>query len=154
MKHGAFNRCENCGGLPRTDNELMLSLAFTDHYFQPDRLEQIGRDVKAGKTPQLAQSLKDKLAPAINEAKVMIGIERPAAKSEAPKRRGLFYSPGLTWPFLAAVAALIIIWTMLVINMKLVPSRESPLVYGLALGLLSGVVLFAIMRAFDRSRSR
>jgi NAD(P)-dependent dehydrogenase (short-subunit alcohol dehydrogenase family) len=68
-------------------------------------------------------------------------------------KRRLFNSPGLTWPFLAAVAALIIFWTLYLGQSRMVRQNEV-LTYGIVLGLLSGVVLFAIMRAFDRSRTR
>jgi hypothetical protein len=46
----------------------MLSLAFTDHYFDLAKLQQIGRDIEAGKTPQLAQAIKDQLGPAVRDA--------------------------------------------------------------------------------------
>lgn len=154
MKWGAFGNCKACGAQPQSDDDLMLALAFTDHYFDQSKLEQIGRDIKAGIRPQLSESLKEKLSPAIKESKVMLGLNRTAGPKQSDKRRSLFYSPGLTWPFIAAVAALIMMWTLLAINMRLVPSRESPVVFGLVFGLLSGVVLFAIMRAFDRSRHR
>ncbi len=152
IKWGAFNPCEKCGARPKSDDELMLSLAFTDHYFDLAKLQQIGRDIAAGKTPQLTQSNKDKLGPAVQEAKKMIGIDQNAKQQKATSGRRLFYSPGLTWPFLAAVAALIMMWTVLAVQLKLVPSRDNPLIFGAAFGVLSGIVLFAIMRAFDRGR--
>ena len=45
IKWGAFNHCENCGAMPKSDDELMLSLAFTDYYFDLAKLRQIGRDI-------------------------------------------------------------------------------------------------------------
>ena len=60
IKWCAFNPCEKCGARPKSDDELMLSLAFTDHYFDLAKLQQIGRDIEADKPPQLAQSIKDK----------------------------------------------------------------------------------------------
>jgi hypothetical protein len=72
-----------------------------------------------------------------------------------PKKTGrrLFYSPGLTWPFFAAVACLIMMWTGLWTVYAHRYDLQSPLELGITFGLLSGVVLFAIMRAFDRSRN-
>src|ERR1700676_4348489 len=95
IKWGAFSNCENCGARPKTDDELMLSLAFTDHYFDLAKLQKIGRDIGAGRPPQLDQSTKDKLRPAVREAKVMLGTDRGAKQETAPRGR-LFYSPGLT----------------------------------------------------------
>ena len=33
IKFGAFNPCGACGETPRNDEDLILSLAMTDHYF-------------------------------------------------------------------------------------------------------------------------
>jgi len=82
-KWGAFNDCEQCHAIPKTDDELMLSLAFTDHYFERDKLQQIGREIKAGRTPQLADAWKEQLAPAIQEAKRILGLSNVVAKKKS-----------------------------------------------------------------------
>ena len=152
IKWGAFSNCENCGARPKSDDDLMLSLAFTDHYFELAKLQQFGRDVAAGRSLQLDPSTKEKLLPAVREAKVMLGIDRGKKPETGPRGR-LFYSPGLTWPFFAAVACLIMMWTMIAMQQRWVRSSDNPLfLFGFPFGLLSGVVLFAIMRAFDRGR--
>jgi hypothetical protein len=87
LKRGAFSNCENCGARPQSDDDLMLSLAFTDHYFDHSRLEQIGRDIAAGKLPQLDQATKEKLRPAVLEAKRMLGIDRDKQQKAAPVGR-------------------------------------------------------------------
>jgi hypothetical protein len=77
-------------------------------------------------------------------------------EESGPKKTGrrLFYSPGLTWPFFAAVACLIMMWTEFwAVNARRLELESDPLGHGIIFGLLSGVVLFAIMRAFDRSRN-
>jgi hypothetical protein len=76
IKWGAFNHRENCGAMPKSDDELMLSLAFTDHYFDLAKLQQIGRDIGAGTQAELAQSFRDKLYPAVQEAKRILGVAR------------------------------------------------------------------------------
>jgi hypothetical protein len=140
--------------MPKSDNELMLSLAFTEHYFDASMLQQIGRDIKAGRTPQISAAIKEQLAPHIEEVRRITGIGRnPKRNTAQVHKHRLFNSPGLTWPFFAAIAALIMIWTLLGQQLRIVPSRDSPLLFGIVFGLLSGVVLFAIMRAFDRGRS-
>jgi TPR repeat protein len=87
VKWGAFNRCGECQTIPRTDDELMLSLAFTDHHFEQDKLQQIGSEIKSGRTPKLADAWKEKLAPAVREAKVMLGIDRDAKIEAHPTLR-------------------------------------------------------------------
>jgi hypothetical protein len=157
MKWGAFNGCENCGSKPKTDDELMLSIMLTDHNLSADKLAYFGRSIKAGQPPLIPESERVKLRPAIEEAKMLLGIKRkvvvPDLAVSSSTKRWFFNSPGLTWPFLAAVAALIILWTLYVGQARFVRQSEV-LTYGIVFGLLSGVVLFAIMRAFDRGRTR
>jgi TPR repeat protein len=88
IKWGAFNPCKQCQALPRTDDELMSSLAFTDHYFERDKLQQIGREIEAGGTPRLTDAWKEELAPAVQEAKRVMGIDqrRPKKATSKPRR--------------------------------------------------------------------
>jgi hypothetical protein len=83
-KHGAFTRCERCQSLPRTDDELALSLAFiTDHYYAPADLAEITARLHAGKIPpQLTPALKEYLAPGVAEAKRMLGLDAPSPSRE------------------------------------------------------------------------
>ena len=83
LKRGAFSNCENCGAHPQSDDDLMLSLAITDHYFDHAGLEQIGRDIAAGRFPQLDQTTKEKLRPAVLEAKRILGIGRDKKRETA-----------------------------------------------------------------------
>ena len=89
MKWGAFNRCGQCQAMPRTDDELMSSLAFTDHHFEPDKLQQMSQSIKNGETPQLTNAWKEQLAPAIEEVKRVIGIGRDARKVLPTSKRHL-----------------------------------------------------------------
>ena len=86
-KRGAFNTCSQCGAVPRADDELMLSLAFSDHYFEPDKLQQIGSEIKAGSTPQLGDDLRTALAPAVQEAKRILDITRDVKRNSSPALR-------------------------------------------------------------------
>jgi hypothetical protein len=90
IKWGALNRCKKCGALPRSDDELTLSLAFTDHYFDLATLQEIGRNIEMGNPPQLDDAIRAKLLPAVNEAKRLTGIGRPVAKKPPPKREPIF----------------------------------------------------------------
>lgn len=154
-KWGAFNGCENCGSKPKSDDDLMLSMMLTDHNLSADELARFGLSIKAGWPPVIPETERVKLRPAIEQAKVMMGIRKPPVPdlAKGSGKRRLFNSSGLTWPFLAAVASLIIFWTLYMGQSRIVRQNEV-LTYGIVLGLLSGVVLFAIMRAFDRSRTR
>jgi hypothetical protein len=80
IKWGAFDCCAQCQSKPKTDDELMYSLAFTDHYFQEDALRQIGRSIKSGCMPPLTDALMVKLTPAVREAKAILGIALTAKK--------------------------------------------------------------------------
>src|SRR5262245_35907353 len=53
IKFGAFVPCPKCAGMPQTEDELALSLAMTDHYFDMPTLEQMGASVREGKPPHL-----------------------------------------------------------------------------------------------------
>jgi hypothetical protein len=78
IKFGAFVDCPKCGALPESEDDLLLSVAFTDHYFYPATLQKIGRAIEAGESPDIEQSMKDALGPSVREAKVMLGKIRRA----------------------------------------------------------------------------
>ena len=83
-KHGAFTRCARCQSVPRTDDELALSLAFiADHYYAPADLAEITARLRAGKMPQqLTPALKEYLAPGVAEAKRMLRLDAPSPSRE------------------------------------------------------------------------
>jgi hypothetical protein len=82
LKWGAFNHCKNCGARPTSDDDLMVSLACTDHYFERSKLEQIGRDIREGHAVQLDPATREKLIPEIREAKRLMGLDRTAKVPE------------------------------------------------------------------------
>jgi hypothetical protein len=53
LKHGAFCPCGKCAAVPQSEDELALSLAMTDHYFDRPTLEQMGAAVRQGRPPHL-----------------------------------------------------------------------------------------------------
>ena len=53
IKFGAFVPCPECSAFPRTEDDLALSLAMTDHYFDMPTLEQMGASVRDGEPPHL-----------------------------------------------------------------------------------------------------
>lgn len=85
MKWGAFTACKNCGARPKSDDDLMLSIMLTNHNLSSDQLAYYGRSIKAGKPPLIRESEKAKLRPVLEEAKVLLGIKRPAAPAGRSK---------------------------------------------------------------------
>jgi hypothetical protein len=53
IKFGAFCPCPECQALPKSEDDLALSLAMTDHYFDMPTLEQMGAAVRDGNPPHL-----------------------------------------------------------------------------------------------------
>jgi hypothetical protein len=51
IKHGAVVPCPKCSGFPQTEDELALSLAMTDHYFDRPTLKKVAASVREGKPP-------------------------------------------------------------------------------------------------------
>jgi AAA+ superfamily predicted ATPase len=55
-KLGAFVACPECKVKPNTETSLVLSLAFTDHYFELDELEEIGITIRETGEPPLLEA--------------------------------------------------------------------------------------------------
>jgi hypothetical protein len=53
MKFGAFVSCAACNEEPKTDEELIISLSMTDHFFDITTLEEIAAKVREGDPPSL-----------------------------------------------------------------------------------------------------
>tara|TARA_R110002095_G_scaffold103660_1_gene90848 strand:- start:592 stop:882 length:291 start_codon:yes stop_codon:yes gene_type:complete len=54
LKFGSFNICEECQTQPRTDEELIVSLAMSDHYFDQPTMESMGDYIREhGHPPHL-----------------------------------------------------------------------------------------------------
>jgi hypothetical protein len=71
FKFGAFNSCKECGARPHDVDELALSLACSDHYFDKPTLEQISKIIQAGEEPliqpELLQWIRAELSSPENE---------------------------------------------------------------------------------------
>jgi hypothetical protein len=53
IKFGAFVPCPSCTQAPLTEDDLAMSLAMTDHYFDMPTLEQMGAAIRDGNPPRL-----------------------------------------------------------------------------------------------------
>lgn len=68
MKHGALVACANCGAAPRTEDELVLSVAMTDHYQSAENLARLASDIAGGNAPQLDPNTRRELRTALRDA--------------------------------------------------------------------------------------
>lgn len=83
FKHGAFKPCPICGALPSNKDELSLSMALTDHYFNNDGLEEIRKNIQKGISINLPDEVKENFQKLIQES----GIDQMirAVKEEIEK---------------------------------------------------------------------
>ncbi len=77
LKFGAFCPCNECGQTPETDDDLVLSLAMTDHFFDRSTLEGMGRQVKRGKPPRLDDQTRSMLLAQVREFRQQLGGQEP-----------------------------------------------------------------------------
>ena len=95
LKFGAFVECKKCSTRPRTDDEFVLSLAMTDHYFDLLTLGKMGDSVKSGNPPKLDDETRKNLLTNLAEIKAqpiwsaIAGGSKPT--SEPTKKRWKFW---------------------------------------------------------------
>lgn len=53
MKFGAFTACKQCGATPLSEDDYVLSLAMTDHYFDEPTLREMGAKFADGRPQHL-----------------------------------------------------------------------------------------------------
>src|SRR4051812_33408314 len=75
IKFGAFVPCPKCSGCPQTEDDLALSLAMTDHYFDMPTLEQMGAAVRDGKPPHLDPESHARLVQDIRESGMLTKLQ-------------------------------------------------------------------------------
>jgi hypothetical protein len=71
IKLGAFVLCPYCNARPSADEELILSLAMTDHYFDLATMKQMGASVKDGQPPHLDEKSRQDLLRQLEKFKKM-----------------------------------------------------------------------------------
>jgi hypothetical protein len=69
FKFGAFVECKSCGERPNSDDDFVLSLAMTDHYFDLSTLTEMGEAVKSGDPPKLDSKTRTDLLAKLEEFK-------------------------------------------------------------------------------------
>jgi hypothetical protein len=75
FKSGAFVPCPECSVFPQTEDDLALSLAMTDHYFDMPTLEQMGTSVRDGKPLHLDPATRAQLVEQIRSGGTMAQIQ-------------------------------------------------------------------------------
>ena len=62
IKFGAFCPCDKCGEKPETEDDLIISLAMTDHQFDMATLEKISETIKKyGLPPDIPAEEKEQI---------------------------------------------------------------------------------------------
>jgi hypothetical protein len=83
IKFGAFVPCPQCAAWPQTEDELALSLAMTDHYFDMPTLEQMGASVRDGKPPHLDEHSHARLVQQIRDTGLLAQLQGMFKDKEA-----------------------------------------------------------------------
>jgi hypothetical protein len=95
FKFGAWTACQKCGALPETDDDRVLSLAMTDHYFDQATLGQMGEAVKRGEPPHLDPRTHENLLRHLHETDLSI----PALICELKRQRDAVIGKKPWWKF-------------------------------------------------------
>jgi hypothetical protein len=74
IKFGAFVPCPECAACPKTEDDLALSLAMTDHYFDLPTLDQMGASVREGKPPHLDPESHAQLVQQIRTSRLLFKL--------------------------------------------------------------------------------
>lgn len=69
FKFGAFNHCGKCERVPESDEDFVLSLALTDHYFKEDLLREMGKLIKKGERLHLEEDTRARLLEVLSDFK-------------------------------------------------------------------------------------
>ena len=68
IKLGAFMKCPKCGYQPIKDDDMVISLAMTDHYLQEDDLKKISQAMAQGIKPNIDDEFKKDLLKTIKSS--------------------------------------------------------------------------------------
>ncbi len=85
IKFGAFVPCPECSGVPKNEDDLAISLAMTDHYFDMPTLEQMGASVRDGKPIQLDPDSRANLIDSIRNSGMLAKLQEMFNDEETSK---------------------------------------------------------------------
>jgi hypothetical protein len=83
IKFGAFCPCSKCASAPRSEDDLALSLAMTDHYFDMPALEQMGKRIKSGEGVSLHPETYQQLIALIRSGGIMEKLEEVVGEMDS-----------------------------------------------------------------------
>jgi len=72
IKRGSFLRCDDCGIEPQSEDDYAVSLALSDHYFNPDQLRTVGERIQGGAVVNLTSFSEE------DRSKLLDAIRTPA----------------------------------------------------------------------------
>jgi hypothetical protein len=83
IKFGAFVPCPECSSFPQTEEELALSLAMTDHYFDMATLKSMGQSVREGKPPNLDPKTRKALLETLRRSGIIEQLQTMRSDKDA-----------------------------------------------------------------------
>jgi len=99
FKKGAFTGCGSCKSAPNDDEEIVLSLALTDHYFDVATLSKFADAIKNGKKVDLTEAFRAELLETHEEFKSTILGKYFARSREARIDKSAKKGKRGWWPF-------------------------------------------------------
>src|ERR1700731_1126419 len=92
FKFGAWAPCPKCRALPRTEDDYVVSMALTDHYFDRPTLEQMGQSVKQGQKPKLDAQSRENLIQELRKTGWIEKLSRMQSSPSPPQPRKYHYN--------------------------------------------------------------
>ena len=85
FKTAAFCPCPDCSAVPQDEEEIALSLAMTDCYFDRPALQEISSSIQSGRPPQLDEQTHAKMLEMIHGPEFVRQNHLPDELNSAPK---------------------------------------------------------------------
>jgi hypothetical protein len=95
FKVGAFCDCQSCGAWPQTEDQLALSLAMTDNYFDIPTLERMATDIRGGEPVHLDPQSREQLVQQVRSSGILEQMRKrstrqskivdPVSEGDCPK---------------------------------------------------------------------
>lgn len=80
LKFGAFAPCHECNRIPTERDDVVRSVALTDHYFTPEQLADFGAQIRNGQPLKIDTKLETRLSAEIddNTLQTLVKLSDPA----------------------------------------------------------------------------
>ena len=85
-KFGALTPCKECRQMPETEQEVIYSVALSDHFLDVEKLKEIARSIKNGQYIRLTAEQEELLRPEAREYLKMYAPMIAGAKKNAGSR--------------------------------------------------------------------